>query len=296
MPEHTRSVTEEKGKHLKGKSITEVLSVFILFEIIIVIYKSTEFKKMEINSLGWSYIGGSLMIVIPLFILFLTKRNFKSYGITCGEWRETLDIGMTFVFIRTVKMGIIFALVWIVGRNLLTHFIQAGIGIVFLFLLLIVLQKRGSSRPNTALNGVIFVLLLSFPLLLGIFLNRLTYVVVSTVVWQVLFSGVGEEILYRGYFQSRINEGFGRPFSFLGVEFGIGVVVSSLLFAFAHILNPFNPFAHEYVLDWWWGFISFFEGLTFAFVREKTKSIVPGALAHGLVDAVGEGSMQLLLS
>lgn len=130
--------------------------------------------------------------------------------------------------------------------------------------------------------------LLLVPILVGLYTKRLTFVVISTVVWQFIFSGFGEEILYRGYFQSRINEEFGHPFSFLGVNFGIGVIISSFLFSLAHVLNPFDPFAAKFELDWWWGLSSFVAGLTFGLVREKTGSIISSGIAHGLPDAVGE--------
>jgi membrane protease YdiL (CAAX protease family) len=107
-------------------------------------------------------------------------------------------------------------------------------------------------------------------------------------VWQFICSGFGEEIMYRGYYQSRINEEFGRPFTFLGVNFGIGVLISALLFAVTHILNPFSPFTQNYELAWWWGLFTFAAGVTLGLVREKTGSIIPCGIAHGLPDAVGE--------
>jgi membrane protease YdiL (CAAX protease family) len=36
-------------------------------------------------------------------------------------------------------------------------------------------------------------------------------VVASTTIFMFHFAGFGEEILFRGYFQSRLNEDFGRP-------------------------------------------------------------------------------------
>jgi hypothetical protein len=39
-------------------------------------------------------------------------------------------------------------------------------------------------------------------------------------VFQFFFAGFGEEILFRGYMQSRLNEDFGRPWRLRGVSFG----------------------------------------------------------------------------
>lgn len=54
---------------MKGRSIAEVLLVFAAFEVIFFAHKSSQFLKVERSLLGWSYIGGSLQILIPLLIL-----------------------------------------------------------------------------------------------------------------------------------------------------------------------------------------------------------------------------------
>jgi membrane protease YdiL (CAAX protease family) len=54
------------------------------------------------------------------------------------------------------------------------------------------------------------------------------------------------------------------------------------------VLNAFKPLQGVYTLDWCWGFETFFSGLFFGLLREKTGSILAPAIAHGLPDAVGE--------
>jgi membrane protease YdiL (CAAX protease family) len=102
----------------------------------------------------------------------------------------------------------------------------------------------------------------------------------------LMFLGPGEEFLFRGYIQSRLNVAFGRPFRFWGVSWGWGLVISSLLFGFMHILNPFNPFLGKFDLYIWWGVWTVFGGLIFGYVREKAGSILPPALLHGLPQAI----------
>jgi membrane protease YdiL (CAAX protease family) len=101
-----------------------------------------------------------------------------------------------------------------------------------------------------------------------------------------VFVGFGEEILYRGYIQSRLNEVFGRPFKFSGVAFGWGFLITNLLFGLMHVgvqrwilgLNMEVTFA--------WGLWTIFSGLVFSFVREKSGSIIAPALLHGLPQAI----------
>jgi membrane protease YdiL (CAAX protease family) len=102
----------------------------------------------------------------------------------------------------------------------------------------------------------------------------------TSFLFYLLFLGPGEEFLFRGYIQSRLNAAFGRPFSFWGVPWGWGLVIASLLFGFMHILNPFNPF------HIWWGVWTVFGGLSAGYIREKTGSILPPAILHGLPQAI----------
>lgn len=122
--------------------------------------------------------------------------------------------------------------------------------IVALVLILLLIRKKKEEdyeekSSNARINVILLLVLLLIPIFLSFYLNKPTDIigkVISTVIWQFIFSGFGEEIHYRGYYQPRINEEFGRPFKFLGVEFGLGLIVASLLFGLSHVLNPFSPF------------------------------------------------------
>jgi membrane protease YdiL (CAAX protease family) len=119
--------------------------------------------------------------------------------------------------------------------------------------------------------------------------------ILSTIVFQFLFTGFGEEILFRGYMQTRLNEDFGRPWRFRGVSFGPGLLISSALFGVLHLFNPFNPFTGSFDLAVWWAITSSFSGLLFGFLREKTGTVLSTSLAHGLID-LGQVVPLLLLN
>lgn len=167
---------------MKGKSIVEVLIVFAAFEIMLLVYKSSQFLKGERSFLGWSYLGGSLQILIPLLILFSTRRSFKVYGLTCGltcnKGREALDYGMTFALVRgVIAIGIGMGPFWILGITLprmVDALKSVGLGIVILFLILLILRRRSSLRdhtdPPSPLSNVVWLIaLLPVPILVGLF-------------------------------------------------------------------------------------------------------------------------------
>lgn len=96
--------------------------------------------------------------------------------------------------------------------------------------------------------------------------------VLTLIAFQLFFVAVPEEFFYRGYFQTRLNEVFPRKFSIFGVQMGWGSVWASLFFAFGHTL----------VLFQWWHFATFFPGMVFAWLRERTGGVMAGSVFHAL--------------
>ena len=99
-------------------------------------------------------------------------------------------------------------------------------------------HKPAQSGRGNVLFGI---LLLSIPVVVALVMNKLSLVILSTIVWQFVFSGFGEEFFYRGYFQSRLNQAFGRPLRLFGIQFGAGLTIASLLFGLQHALNTYDP-------------------------------------------------------
>jgi membrane protease YdiL (CAAX protease family) len=105
-------------------------------------------------------------------------------------------------------------------------------------------------------------------------------------VFYIFFLGLGEELLFRGYIQSRLSATWGRPFRFYDVNWGWGIVITSVLFGFMHVLNIGSLVLGDWQPEWWRGLWTFFGGLVFGFRREKTGSIVVPTILHGLPQAI----------
>jgi membrane protease YdiL (CAAX protease family) len=88
----------------------------------------------------------------------------------------------------------------------------------------------------------------------------------------LFFVAVPEEFFYRGYFQTRLNEVFQRKFLIFGVPMGWSAPLACLFFAFGHSVVTFQ----------WWHFATFFPGLAFAWMRERSGGIMSGALFHAI--------------
>lgn len=283
---------------MKGKSIVEVVLVYAVL-MILARWRFTLLAGLGASDLAQSYIAGILMFIIPLGIIWLTRRKWADYGVTLQNWQYNLDVGLTCYPVRMISwigglgaIGILHsAYDQPVGALILTVTSLIEIGVILLIFRSHDQSGRAGrmSQVSPVGNIVLMVGLLLLPIVVGLIVHKLTLDVASTVFWQFVFSGFGEETMFRGYIQSRVNQEFGRPWQVMGVSFGPGLIVAALIFGVSHVLNPYNPFRGQYGLAWWWGLWTIFGGLFFGLVREKTGSLLAPGLAHGLLDAVGEG-------
>jgi membrane protease YdiL (CAAX protease family) len=120
------------------------------------------------------------------------------------------------------------------------------------------------------------------PLLMYVFFKRGP--VLLMFLGSLTTTAVAEEIFFRGYMQSRLNEVFGRPYSVRGIRFGEGLIIATLIFGFLHGLNAVDYFHGHYTFDWLWAATSVVPGLIYGLMREAKGNILPGSMAHGLWD------------
>lgn len=100
-------------------------------------------------------------------------------------------------------------------------------------------------------------------------------------IFQFFLSGLGEEIVYRGYIQSRLNRAFGRPLEVGGIRFGTGLFITAFLFGFSHSLSGFNPFVSSFRIDLFYGLVTGIWGLLYGLLREKTGSVFGAGILYG---------------
>jgi len=147
-------------------------------------------------------------------------------------------------------------------------------------------ERRWLWRIPPPVSLLVLASLWSLPLIVAAVRQLPLGNVLLSVLWLFLGAGFGEEIFFRGYIQSRVNEAFGRPWTCLRVRVGPGLIVSSLLFGFIHALNHVDYFAGRYDFEWPWMMANVCAGLFFGILRERTESVLPGAIVHGLHDVL----------
>jgi membrane protease YdiL (CAAX protease family) len=87
---------------------------------------------------------------------------------------------------------------------------------------------------------------------------------------QVVVTALPEELFFRGFLHHLLERRWPPRRRFLGGGIGLALVVSSALFALAHVAIWFDP--HRLAV--------FFPGLLFGWMRSATGSIMAGTIAH----------------
>jgi membrane protease YdiL (CAAX protease family) len=263
---------------LKTRGLGLCVLVLSILLIVSMAFNTTSLSALQRQYLGWNYFSHGLMVVLGISMMVIRRADFRSYGFTLRHWRTDLSMAVVCLL---MWVGFFVSSIPLFSGNML-------MGALFeiascLLALRFVSTKRAAADAKTDLPVTPLILVTPFIQKGNVALTGFR-LIASTAVFQFFGAGFGEEILFRGYMQSRLNEDFGRPWSFRGVSFGPGLLVSSALFGVLHLFNAFNPFLGIYSLSPLWAVTSFFAGLVFGFVREKTGTVLSASLAHGLVD------------
>jgi membrane protease YdiL (CAAX protease family) len=272
-------------------AVLEILVVYVVMQCIGIFRRSTGIVQWENQTLGWSYSGMMFFVGIPVLVVWLTRRNWAEYGLSLANWQTNLDLGIKAYLVRFVPISFfLLTILWLEMdyRKFPGGMIVAIGEILGIVLMLLLLRHPQPVILAARRNIIMILLLLLFPMSLALAMKKLTLLVISTVVWQLFFSGFGEEFVWRGYVQSRLNLAFGRPRCLFGIQFGAGLIITSVLFGFLHAFNTYNSTTGFTSLSWGWAIFATGSGLFFGFIREKTGTLLAPGIAHGLPDAVGE--------
>lgn len=300
-------MTVESAENVRHRSSPEteprcgviaVLETVVAFAAVHVAYRSlqrfTDYGAWEATH-GLNFIPGMVMIAASLGMICLRRKNLSGFGLSVKRWQVDLQIGLTWTLVAIVAGGLLLHLFDIRERFSGRHPPGVGIGLATLFVKILavavfalIYRHNLPEPPRPAfrvLNVIISVLLCATPIFAALWVGASVRQAVLSLVWMGFVAGLGEELFFRGYIQSRVNETWARPWRFLGIPFGPGLLVSSLLFGFVHALNSVDYFTGEYRFAWGYGLMTI--GLFAGFVRERVGSIWPGVVMHVLGNILG---------
>lgn len=103
-------------------------------------------------------------------------------------------------------------------------------------------------------------------------IDRSYWWLITLVLTHLLLVAVPEEVFFRGYLQTRLDQLLAPRFRFLGAQVGPGIVVTSALFAVSHYIVELDPNR----------LVVFFPSLMFGWLRNLTGGVVAPVVVHGL--------------
>ena len=232
------------------------------------------FEAWQTETLGFPFpvFVDVAMVAMALLAITLRRRSLASYGIRFDRLRPQLDIAAA-CFIPFALAGFPLGM----GVDHTTWpgaVIMSAVQVVLLFVVAWTLRKKPAAGAAAA------------AFLLAPVAQSVAGQAVILFLTYALFVGFGEEILYRGYAHSRLNEAFGTPFRFAGMAFSWGTILAAAIFGLTHVGILRWLLGASTQVTWAWGLWTFFGGLVFAYVREKSGGILAPALLHGLPQAI----------
>jgi len=236
-------------------AIAETLSLFAIFMLLIKYLETTWFGVYQFKLLGWDFFAHLMMVVFPVVAIKLSGRPFSELGLSRAQARD-----------REVRL---------IGRVAVVEICLIWAAVV------LVPNLVNGARPHLLLPPYYFASYLDLPETLA---NLVGWAI--TLVFAVIFCGVGEEVLFRGYIQGRLNRGLGRKFRLMGVTFGWGLIISSFLFGLGHGLGNYNPFSIHplnFHPDWTRTLITTAEGFILGLLYERTGGIFVPCLVHATI-------------
>lgn len=107
-----------------------------------------------------------------------------------------------------------------------------------------------------------------------------------TFAYEATMPGLGEELAYRGVFLMLLNEAFGRPWRFAGIQFGWGFIIVSAMFGILHGVDA--PSLNKIHIIWAGMIFPTITGVVLAWLRERTGSVWPGVVFHNFVNTLSQ--------
>ena len=230
-----------KSKVATLGEVTLVLALFFYFR---VLFKQNNFGDWQNLMFGDALVSsGLLLFVLPLMFVLIRRGKPGSIGLTGIDMkyeRKMSAKALGFLLPATILFPVLGILGltpmdWM-GASILTGgFSLAG----WLF---IVSSKDLNSRTESMLpktGTLYYIAMLVFGLLLSALIHPHAPLL-SNIIRLIIFVGFLEEFFFRGYVQSRLNDCFGKTFNIAKVDFGWGLISTSLIFGLLHPLTVAN--------------------------------------------------------
>ncbi|MFT4296787.1 MAG: CPBP family intramembrane metalloprotease [Micropruina sp.] len=277
---------QQAGRGSPARAMADVSAVFVaVLGTMWIASRTPGWAPWERDTFGGLWLVQILaLMIVPLLVVRLLGWRPGRLGVTFGDIGRPAEAGLTALVVVGPASGLAFPLLGMLGWTPFDWaggLVLAGVYAVSLPLTGLVLRKL---RPTSAdsLTGAQLTVAAGV-LAAGLVAALLTAdaaPLVSRVLIGLLVVGPGEELVFRGIVQTRLDQAFGRPWRVFGADLGWGWVLASLIFGLAHFLSPVGAGQGGWAL---WTAVA---GLLFGYVRAKGGSFVASGIVHGVLLAV----------
>ena len=220
-----------------------------------------------------------LFFVLPLPLMIFSGLGAGHFGlITSAFGRHAAVAGRAAMYIAPA--GMLFPVMAFLGTNhrhwLGAAILSAGYGLGTLLFMWRSrrLEPPPASSPKRGYAVYAVVLAVSAVVCAGFFAVES---VGARVVRVIVFVALLEEVFFRGYVQTRLNDAFGRSYRLFGVNVGWGLPIAAIVFGLAHPLTAPGP------TPWPWAVWTTVGGVAFGFLRDKSGGVVAPAILHAVM-------------
>ncbi|MGB5208943.1 MAG: CPBP family intramembrane glutamic endopeptidase [Gammaproteobacteria bacterium] len=262
--------------------LIEVATVVGLFFYFRLVLKHSALAGWQESIFGAAPVSSSLLFfALPLLIVLATRRGARGLGLTTQQPGYDLRVAMPALAV-VAPVTILFLLVQLLGSD--PYQWLGGIILTIGFTIGGVVMTRSVSRiANKPERSISLYGLAGYAGVLagGAVLIALIHPVapmLGRVILVLVFVGLLEEVFFRGYVQTRLNESLGKPLRYRGVSFGAGLLITAVIFGLMHPLT-----ASADTTPWAWALWTTTVGVILGYLREKTGAAVTPAIVHGVI-------------
>ena len=268
----------KKNTAYKFVSLIEVAAVFGVLISLRPVLRQIGFRRWQMTHFGHPIFSMAFLLIFSCIVLITLRKPLNRYGLMTDNLRHQLRIG-TIAALLMFPATLGFPISEWLGtsyRHLLGGIILSLMFLISFVLIVMAIRKYPSLNQNgTTKNRIgLVITFLAMVLISGYVLLPISKTL--TVAIYTVYAALGEELLFRGYLQSRLNHCFGRPYKLAGVSFGPGLILASVIFGLFHPLQVTAGF------PWGWLIMASTCGLVLGYLREKTGGIIAPSIAHGL--------------
>lgn len=138
-------------------------------------------------------------------------------------------------------------------------------------------QKEGSTNFSVWTTVTFLVVMLAYCIFIGRYKAD-----IENIIFQITMPSIIEEIVYRGILLTLLSMVFIDNLKIGKINFGMGVIITSILFGLWHGLNITNDF--EVTMSWIPFIYTGLIGFVLALVKERTGSLLFPIIIHVIVN------------